>query len=189
MIYLIDHNSDHAAFMTSVIKEHTATEVQLIELPLSPSTKQVYMTVASLYGKAKSSDIILCPWQITGHGQIDDLFEDLANQCWVIAAAGNSNAPIESITPARVHNVITVGCLNKSGVKATLSNYSTDSSKRLEWVTGTNYHIGNKTESGTSVAAALYAAFLSESLAAKDYSLLNKLIERQVQKVKLEILT
>lgn len=174
--------------MRDVIAQHTSAEIIQIDLPENPTVTQVYNTIRSLFSKVKIADIVLCPWQITANNSIDSVFEDLAEQCWVVVAAGNSNQPINKTTPARVRNVHTVGCLNKTGVKATLSNYSSDPNKKLEWVSGTNYHIGNRTESGTSVSAALYAAFLAEAILVKDHSLVQKLIDNRKMLVAAELL-
>ena len=188
MIYLIDEQlSDisHSGFLTRIISEHSTTEVNVISLPATPTFTQIYETVENLIGIVSSSDIVLCAWATPANNRIDSIFEELCEKCWVVVAAGNSSAPIENYSPTRVSTVITVGCLNKSGNKASLSNFS--NTKQLEWVPGTNYTVGDRTESGTSVSAALYAAFLSKAINQKDHSLINKLIEQRKQQVKTEL--
>lgn len=184
MIYLIDESlteNSHSKYILDIIKNHTDTEVKIIELPSNPTVGQINNIIYNLFDKVFPWDIVLCPWAIDGNYTVDQLFEDLTKLCWVVVAAGNYNRSIHEFSPARAKNVITVACLNKSGIKATLSNYSKD--KELVWVPGTNYNLGWKNSSGTSVSAAVYAAFLAESIKYKDPNLLNELLLQHKIKV------
>ena len=181
MIYLVDESlSDvsHSRFMMDIIKQHTSQPIEL--LSVGTTIGDIVFILEKLLHCVTPQDIILCPWAIAGNPRIDSYFEELADLCWVITAAGNTSESIDNWTPARVHNVITVGCLNKSGNKASLSNFS--DTKQLEWVTGTNYSVGWKISSGTSISAALYAAFLSEAIVAKDITVVNTLIKQEADK-------
>ena len=163
MIYILDEalsDTSHSRFMIDIIANHSTTSTTVIDI--GTTVGSILSAVEQVSCIARPIDIVLCSWAISGNCTIDAIFNELAEQCWVVAAAGNNGQDIKDFSPARVANVITVGALNKSGNKATLSNYSQD--KKLKWVPGTNYSVSWKTESGTSISAAIYAAFLSEAL-------------------------
>ena len=188
MIYLMDEpltETSHSRFILDIITQHTSIPITLIETPQKPLLNELYQIVEDLSSKVTPSDVVLCAWLVPGDCRVDQLFEDLCDLCWVVAAAGNFNKPIEDYSPARAEKVITVGCLNKSLVKATLSNYS--ETKKIVWVPGTNYNVGWKNASGTSVSAALYTAFLAVAIDNQRYDLLETLIEKQKRLVFAEI--
>lgn len=172
MIYLLDNvKNSHSTFMFKILEQHTSASVSLIDIgetigDLQKSIKDVMSIVIT-------KDIILCPWAIPGNYFIDDIFEQLSLMCNVVVAAGNSSELIDKWTPTRATGVIVVGSLNKNGQQATHSNFS--NTKKIEWVVGTNYHIDDQTQSGTSVASTLYAAFMAEAIEVKDYNLIKKL--------------
>jgi hypothetical protein len=180
MIYLLDGpktDISHARFMEDIISEHTSEKVILIEIFLMSTIEETIHQLVQVLKLVTPRDIVFCPWALPANLRIDNVFTEMTERCWVVTAAGNKNESIEKWSPARTPNVITVGALNKSGVKASLSNYSED--KELEWVTGTNYSVGWKTGSGTSVAAALYTAFLAEAIRLQDYTLIEQLITKR----------
>jgi len=184
MIYILDSPLDdtsHSRYIIDIIKEHSTVPVKLIPLNLPITIKQLSQTIYDLLSIVLLKDIVLCSWAIPANDHIDDLFTELASLCYVVVAAGNFHAPIEDYSPARVPDVITVGTLNKSGLVAALSNYS--NTKEVVWVPGTNYDVGWKNGSGTSVSSALYAAFLSRSIEENDPSLLDNLLEKHKSKV------
>lgn len=188
MIYLLDGiktPTSHSRFMGDIISAHTSEKVSLIEIFLKSTIGETSQRLMHVLDMVSPNDIVFCPWAIPANLQIDDIFVELSERCWVVTAAGNKNESIEKWTPARVPAVITVAALNKSGIKASLSNYSDH--KTLEWVPGTNYSVGWKIGSGTSVAAALYTAFLAESIRLGDYDLLPKLIGEHIQNVAAEL--
>lgn len=188
MIYLLDtvlKQGSHSAYIIDIIKEHTDVEIKLIEIPENPTYGQLYKIINGLMPKVIPSDIVLCPWAVDGDQLLDTYFNELSELCWVVAAAGNYNKNINEYTPARAESVITVACLNKSGVKAALSNWSND--KELVWVPGTNYDVGWKNSSGTSVSAAIYTAFLAESIVNNNSNLLEELLEQHTVKVLAEL--
>jgi hypothetical protein len=186
MIYLVDEPLSkyaHSTFLKTVLEEHTSTEVVLMGMPTNMSLGDLYSLIEQISLRVTSADIVLCAWAIQGNHQMDQLFEELAEKCWVVVAAGNTNQSIDLYTPARACNVITVGALNKSLIKATHSGFS--EKKELEWVIGTNYTVDGVTRSGTSLSAALYAAFLAEAIKWDDFSLIGKLNNDYTNKVKL----
>ena len=187
MIYVIDQplqESSHSMFMKDLIGLHSKVEVNVISLDSSITITNLVLTIDRLKEVVKPKDIVLCAWVVSADTRIDSVINDLADLCWVVVAAGNYSSDISNFSPARASNVITVGCLNKSGKVATLSNTSSD--KDLEWVPGTNCTLNGKTESGTSVSAALYAAFLSNSLDNFDCTI-EQYIEEYKNKVLLEL--
>jgi len=184
MIYLLDSPLDdtsHSRYIIDIIKEHSTVPIKLIPLNLPITLGQLFQTIYDLLPIVLPRDIVLCPWAVPANEQIDDLFTELSSLCYVIVAAGNFHAPIEDYSPARVPDVITVGTLNKSGLIAALSNYS--NTKEVVWIPGTNYNVGWKNSSGTSVSAALYAAFLSVAIEQDNMDLLQILIEKQKNRV------
>jgi hypothetical protein len=184
MIYLIDTlltEKSHSAYICDIINNHTKENISVISVSPDVSIGEIAKIIDYLIGIVIPHDIVLCPWSIPGNIYLDDLFTELSNLCYVVAAAGNFKEPIENYTPARTEGVITVGTLNKSGLVAALSNYS--NTKEIIWIPGTNYNVGWMNSSGTSVSSAVYAAFLAESLRNNDTSLLEKLIEEHKNKV------
>lgn len=179
MIYLIDDyltESSHSNNMLAIVRRNTSQQVKLIELGTTIS--DIIVIIENLYQYVCPADIVLCPWAIPKNLSINGMFDDLADLCWVVVAAGNSCELIDNWTPASAEKVITVGTLNKSGNKASLSNYSAD--KKIEWVTGTNYML-DKNISGTSVSSALYAAYLAEAIYAKDIRIVDILIKKRAE--------
>jgi hypothetical protein len=184
MIYLIDtkfEQDSHSAYIIDILKQHTDVEIELIEIPEDPTYGQLHRIINELMPRVFPKDIVLCPWAVDGNELLDEHFNTLSELCWVVVAAGNFDQNIKDWTPARAEQVITVACLNKSGVKAALSNWSED--KELVWVPGTNYNVGWKNNSGTSVSAAIYSAFLAKSIKEKDFTLLDRLLEEHKNKV------
>lgn len=185
MIYLVDENlteHSHANLSLSILSHHTLEDVELVGLNLVDlSIGDLLSKIKRLYFRVTPKDIVLCPWAVPGSPSLDKAFDYLTDLCWVVCAAGNDSGDIAFWTPARCQNVITVGALNKNGKPAGLSNVSRTETKKLKWVTGTNYVSGSGSTSGTSVSACLYAAFLAEALRLKDGSLLQTLIDERKQ--------
>lgn len=187
MIYLLDEkltDDSHSSTTVGLIRRYTCENICLKEIHKKLTIGDIYRTLILLFDIIQPSDIIFCPWAIQGNLQLDKIFYELAEHCWVVASAGNNGKLIENYTPARVSNVITVGSLNKSGIKASHSNYS--ELKVLEWVIGTNIIINNKAYSGTSVSSAIYTAFLAEALRLGNFSLVNTYIEEITKQLMLE---
>ena len=188
MIYLLDSpftETSHSCFILDIIKEHSTEYVELIPISSEIKSKELSRIIFSLFKKVLPNDIVLCPWAVPRDVVLDGLFTELSTLCYIVAAAGNFSSSIENYTPAGTDGVITVGTLNKFGLIAVLSNYG--SSKEIAWVPGTNYNTGTKNGSGTSVSAALYAAFLAESIASADNELLPILIKKQQNRVSKEV--
>jgi hypothetical protein len=188
MIYLLDGprmNNSHSAISETILKQFTNEAITLIEVSVTTKIDALCVKLTELTNQVTTDDIVLCPWAIPKNVKLDLAFTALAEKCSVVAGAGNSSEPIENFTPSGTDGVITVGCLNKMGAMASLSNFS--STKRMEWVTGTNFNINGQMHSGTSISAAIYAAFLAEANAAKDLGKLQVLIEERKMQVKLEL--
>lgn len=81
----------------------------------------------------------------------------------VVVAAGNENADVSTTSPARVPEVITVGCCNISDARSSFSNYGAgvDLFAPGENVTGAWLNGGYNTISGTSMSAPVVAGILA----------------------------
>jgi len=170
MIYLLDEkltDHSHSKYILNIIKNHTDIDVELIEVSQQPTVGEIDNIVQDLHKKVLPTDIVLCCWVVEANEIIDDIFDDLSNQCWVVVAAGNFNNDITFWSPARAKRVITVACLNKSGIK--------------------NYNVGWKNSSGTSVSAAVYAAFLAEAIKEKNLDVLTDSLKKYSIAVKNEL--
>lgn len=188
MIYLVDskfEKNSHCNYIMDIIREHTDVQIELVPINSEISIGKIASIIYELFPKVLPQDIVLCAWAIPKNVDLNELFTELSTLCYVVVAAGNFKKPVEDYTPAGADGVITVGTLNKSGLVAALSNYGT--SKEIIWLPGTNYNVGWKNSSGTSISAALYTAFLAESIKHKDPNLLENLIEEQKVKVFNEI--
>lgn len=189
MIYLIDEkisDTSHSKSMIDIIKNHNIDcKIELVEIDRNFTLSQLFDTIYDLMPEVLPNDIVLCAWAIPADDEIDHLFNELASCCHVVAAAGNFREPIENYSPVRAEKVIAVGTLNKTGLVAALSNYS--NTKKIVWIPGTNYNIGYKVSSGTSVSAAIYTAFLDISIRNNDKQLLDKLIQDHIDSVFKEI--
>lgn len=188
MIYLIDEEwseTSHSKFVVDIIKNHSDVEIKILPIPQKPKFSDILSITNHLSEIVRMNDVVLCTWAVDKDERIDDLFNKLAEQCWVVVAAGNFNKNISEYSPASAEYVTTVACLNKAGIKAALSNYS--DTKQLVWLAGTNYNVGWKNSSGTSVSAAVYAAFLSEALKHRDLKILDNLIKSYTENMLGEI--
>jgi len=188
MIFLLDEpysETSHSRYLIDIIHQHTNEVIEIVDLPSSSTKKFIANKIFDLLSKVRPNDIVLCAWAIKADENLDELFSELGECCRVVVSAGNFHEPLENYTPARSDNVIVVGTLNKSGLVAALSNYS--ESKHIVWIPGTNYDSGQKVMSGTSVSAALYAAFLSKALKNGDIKLLDDYITEYANMVFKEI--
>lgn len=179
MIYLLDEPfsiNSHSKLMESIIRNHSNTEIRLIGTYPKIKISEIALLLCSLIEEVKPNDIVFCPWAIDANNKIDDLFEELSEKCFVVVAAGNTGELIDKYTPARAYGVHTIGSLNKTGNKASHSNYSQD--KEIIWVPGTNYAINGEFRSGTSIAAALYTSFLAEAINKGNAFLIDDMIKK-----------
>lgn len=166
MIYLIDDklsSNSHSKIICDIINEIFKTDISIVEISMTPTYGELYGVVLDLSKRVLATDIVLCPWSVSADYTLDLIFSNLADLCYVIAAAGNNGALIDDYSPARAQNVVAVGCLNKSLRKASCSNFS--KSKPIEWIVGTSYVIDNKLRNGTSISSAIYTALLAKYLA------------------------
>ena len=188
MIYVLDNNSGinpHGQLMSKIIKHHTTQPIEIIEIHPQIKISILENTINDLLRKIKPTDVVLVSWAIEADYRCDELFDILGEHCFVVVAAGNTNEPIENFSPTRSDNVYCIGCLNKNGVKASLSNFS--NFKELIWVCGTNYYVDNVPHSGTSISAAIYAGLLAESIKLKDSDYLEDSLQKYHDKVYQEI--
>lgn len=181
MIYLIDSvlkSGSHSYWMLRII-EHVEPAVKscLFSIPENPTVDDILEVIDKVHFAVSETDLVVCSWRVTKNELIDEAFKKLAKKCRVIVAAGNTSDLIDNYSPAHLNEVTTVGCLNKSGGVAALSCRS--STKDLVWVPGTNFHIDGHTETGTSVSAVVYAAFLEASN--DEYELQQKLTSYKKQ--------
>jgi hypothetical protein len=180
MIYIIDEEmseDSHSNRLKKIILEHAPdANITIIPVELEILVSSITDTLDNLSRVVQHTDIVLCAWCVYKNHAINNAFSNLSQLCWVVVAAGNSGKEIKHFSPASAPGVMVIGALNKSGGRASLSNYC-DSSIDMNYVTGTNYHIDNFTMNGTSVSAALFAAFLSEAIRLKDGALLHQKIE------------
>lgn len=189
MIYLVDQpvtSNSHSKYLIDIIQDHTDVEIEVVEMKSPLLMNELYTLFTDLATRTRPIDIVLCAWCVPGDHMLDHIVSSMVEQgVTIVAAAGNFHQPLEMISPARSDGVLVVGTLNKQGMKAALSNYSEH--KQLIWVPGTNYSVGWKTGSGTSVSAALYAAWLAEARLQRDPSLLDKLMREHGDKVFAEL--
>lgn len=155
-VWLLDSVHGHATQITKLLQTRGVDNIELITVGPQITTGDLVEIIGKLAGVVDQTDIVLCPWAITGDHYIDELFSNLAQKCTVVAAAGNTGQSIDDYTPARVQAVITVGSINKSLKVASHSNYS--HWKKLEYDYGTNIYIDGVPYNGTSFAAANYVA-------------------------------
>lgn len=160
MIYVVDIISDHSKSISSILQCFTNESITSIAINPDAKLKEIYQIFIDLIDRVNSKDIVLCPWCIEANDYLDSIVDHLAAICNVVVAAGNFNRPVDSYSPARASLVTTVACLNKSGIKAALSNYS--KTKDLIWIPGTNFWLDGKPFNGTSISAAVYAGLLSK---------------------------
>lgn len=170
MIYLLDStlkSGSHSYWMLRIIEQvEPSVKTCLFSIPEKPTVDDILNVIGKVSFTASEGDLVVCSWRVTKNKLIDDAFRKLSKKCRIIAAAGNTGDLIDNFSPAHLAEVTTVGCLNKSGGVAALSCKSTI--KDLVWVPGTNYQIDGHTESGTSVSAVIYAAFLEASTSESD---------------------
>lgn len=188
MIYLIDTNNifnTHSSTLTKIIKHYTDEIIENISIPDKSSINQLVSIIEPLLYKVTPSDILLAAWAVPAHSKLDELFSTLGQLCYVIVAAGNTNEPIEKYSPSRADNTTCIGCLNKLGVKASLSNFS--EMRELTWVCGTNYYVDGVPHNGTSVSAAIYTGMLAEAIRKKNIAHLHNSIKEYHTKVYNEI--
>jgi len=173
MIYIIDNFNDHGKIMYDIIKYHTQQDITRIHLLNEIPTFELYALFTNLFDLVLDNDIIYIPWQKEKDYYLDMLATKLSTKCWVVASAGNANQDIENFSPTSANGVYAVGALNKSLVKASHSNYS---SNNMQWIIGTNYTVNDSTHNGTSISAAIYTAFLANAIIENDL----RLVEQQI---------
>lgn len=165
-IHLLDQDpkyGDHCARMRAVLADLTTAAVNFIPMPTSGTDTFLIQVIENLRKVVKPTDIVLAPWVIAASDEVDQSFIKLQEKCYVVVAAGNQGISVSNYSPARAVGLTTIGALNKSLTPAKFSNTETDV-KKLTWVPGTNYSHSTFVDGGTSVASAVYAALLSNSL-------------------------
>jgi hypothetical protein len=175
MIYILDiPGTQHSGDMQAVVEEFTAESVELVPVEQSMSVSSIIDLISLLAIRVTRSDVVLVPWRIIKNESVDQIFGQLSEKCSVVVAAGNSSDSADDFSPASSPSLIVVSSLNKSRQPAKFSSRSV----RSVWVPGTNIVIAGKVYNGTSVSAAIYSAFLANSI--KDSS---KSAEEQVNEL------
>lgn len=153
----------HGTIMANFILDYCGnSDVVIRQIQQTTTITNMKILLDDLIQLVGADDLVVVPWVINRNDEIDNRFSKLARKCTVIGAAGNDGKNIDLFTPARNPDVITVGCLNKSGMPAKLSNRS--NTKSITWMFGTNmtqHGIAGKVNcTGTSVSCAIYAGLL-----------------------------
>ncbi len=166
MIRIIDsalYVGSHSWGTIHAIERVTTVKYDLYSLPDVVTEESIIEKMDLAYNNSCPGDILLLPWVVSNSKIINEKIDSLLLKFTIVAAAGNHSKDIESFSPANHPGIITVGCLNKSGQVAALSNTSGDSARPLAWAPGTNFYVGDRPYSGTSISAAIYAGLLAES--------------------------
>lgn len=169
--------------MFQIIKMNTTVAIKHVLITKDATIGSVSRTINSLIEQVLPGDVVCCPWVMPGNDSVDQSFIDLVEMGKVVVSLGDSNQCADELTPTRVPGVIIVGALNKSGIPIKRSNHT---ETPVKWVSGTNYRVGTRNESGSSVSAAIYASFLAEAMKLGNTSLVNGFIEAFNQKVRSE---
>lgn len=177
MIHILDvPGSDHCLYLTRLISMYTNHSVTVVPVGPVMELSIIDKVFTDLLANVSKTDIVFIPWHIGRNEQINYTITELTKRCFVVAAAGNNSGLIEEYTPTSVPAVFVVGALNKSGVPAQFSSRS--AFRDIKWAPGTNVMIDGEPRSGTSVSAAIYAAFLANAIEAEDLSLVDSEISR-----------
>ena len=177
MIYILDiPNSEHCEYLTGAIGMFSETKVTVVTMGYSMTIHDLVDTFSTLAEKVYPGDIVLVPWHIPRDESVNFSILRLTERCFVVAAAGNTAESVEFFTPTSVPSVITVGALNKSGNPAGFSSRS--AFRDIKWAPGTNIMVNGQLRSGTSVAAAIYAAVLANAIDSGDLSQVTREIDR-----------
>lgn len=185
MILVLDNFTDtdsHGEIICKIIKNHTNVKIRKINLSNNISNIKLYDKLKRLGYIVKNKDVLLITWATNPDPTLDLLINNIANNCSVIVSAGNFNQNIKNFSPTRSSNVTVVGCLNKSLLKASHSNYSDID---MKWIVGTSYIIEDQVQNGTSVSAAIYSAFLANCIEKNDPSFLEQQINQYHNSVKI----
>lgn len=193
MIYLIDSplvTGSHSYWMMKIIERfYPGARINFFSQDENPTIQSIIDLIEKVIPLVNGDDVVLCSWMVDRNARIDNAFRKLAKKCSVVCAAGNYGADIADYSPQHLQEVLTVGCINKSGAIASMSNRSIRPPvKLLKWVPGTNLNMDGHIENGTSVSAAIYAAWLSESIDLKDTYLLNQKLEEYTAVVLSELM-
>ena len=177
MILILDNFkgiNPHGEMIHKIVSEHTECEIKKVHIPTVVDTDDLYLFFNIIKSNVDKNDIVLIPWCKVSDSILDNIVSELGTICSVVTSAGNFNQDISFYSPTRANNVTVVGCLNKSLNKATHSNYG-DQVKT--WIIGTSYLVEEELQHGTSISAAIYSAFLANSILDPTLS-----IEDQIQK-------
>lgn len=177
MIYLVDiPKSEHCDYLKEAIRMFTDESIETVSVDYQMKISEICQILENLKSFVLPTDIVLVPWQVKRNQLANSKFLDLSDKCFVVTAAGNSAEDIEQYTPCCIPSIITVGALNKSGVPAKFSSRSR--SREIKWAPGTNVMILGEPRFGTSVASAIYAAFLANAIKEQNLDLVDRELDR-----------
>lgn len=175
MIYHLDTVLDgndttgHATAMLSAMRQYYNGEIKLYSILNKNNSIDVNVILDSLElisECATKNDVVSFNFLLTYNvNSLTKKLNEITKTSNVVAAAGNNSNSINKFCPVNSLDAkCIVGCLNKKGETAQLSNYGNVG----VWVTGTSqkFKINNKMQrmSGTSISAAYYAGYLASKL-------------------------
>lgn len=157
----------HGTAMVNLIKQFSPkAQITSMKIDEQMSKCELMRILLQVKTNIEPQDIVLIPWIIDRDAEIDFIVTELAKTNAVVCSAGNMSSPVNLYSPAGAPGVITVGCINKSGVLARMSNYGTED-KAIELMYGTSVNVesinGPMVIAGTSASASIYAALLDRN--------------------------
>jgi len=185
MIVILDdfsHENTHGEMITKIVKTHSLVPIRKIHIPNIIDSDKLYGLLNNLKYITDKNDVVLITWAKEPDEQLDFIVSNLGIKTNVIVSAGNFNQNIINFSPTRTSNITVVGCLNKSLLKASHSNYSDND---MKWIVGTSYVMEEQVQNGTSVSAAIYSAFLANCIEKNDPSFLEQQINQYHNSVKI----
>jgi len=160
--------------------------VKIFEENYSTRQSDILNALDSVLGdfllNSETASILNCSWGVSKNEYIENKFRQLISKgIIVVASAGNSGLPIESITPAAMPEALTIGSYGPNFEPSDFSNYTNPTiisntsnfvnSGHLDgwtpgeeiWAAGLNEQYGYC--SGTSISAGIHSGVLAYNLA------------------------
>ena len=103
--------------------------VKIIDTDKKPNALEIGQALDACYQKYLSDTsipmIVNCSWTVAKNTYLEDKFKDLLSAgIAVVAAAGNSGADTQYLTPAGIKNVLTVAASDQDDIGAGFNNFS-----------------------------------------------------------------
>lgn len=172
----------HGEIICKIIKNHTRVPIRKINIPNIINSIELYELLNKLRYITSKKDVLLITWSKEPDNTLDFIVSNLGLKTNVVVSAGNDSEDINKFSPTRTTNITVVGCLNKKLQKASHSNYS---DKDIKWIVGTTYDLNETIQNGTSVSAAIYTAFVANSIEKENSSLIEEQINQYHNSVKI----